>query len=221
MGIRVRHVAPLVIIALLAGCSASSAAKSAPGATAASPDQSTRHATPTATPTAAATSPGLLGVLAIPADATPWISNTNALMSRAAFVQVFYTKSAWTSEEGLYLRRGFVSGVIQGWTNADGSEQSITIARFANPVGAKSAFDDLTNSWTETLNGITKLGDPVVGGVGYSNPTLDKLGNAKVEFAAYTGDYMIRLDEYTATNPDPAAAKALLQRQYDVLKSGS
>ena len=32
---------------------------------------------------------------------------------------------------------------------------------------------------------------------------------------------MIRVVEYTAATPDPAAAKLLLQQQYDRLKNGS
>jgi hypothetical protein len=32
---------------------------------------------------------------------------------------------------------------------------------------------------------------------------------------------LIRVLEYTAATPDPAAAKALLQKQYDALKNGS
>jgi hypothetical protein len=162
-----------------------------------------------------------LGVLGVPAGATPWTSNTNALMSRASFVQVFYIKSAWSGEEGQYLRRGYMSGVKEGWINGDGSQQSITIARFATAAGAASAFDDLKASWKDQPKPVTLLTDPAIGAPGISNPTLDTLGNAKVEFAVTVGDYMIRVQEFTANTPDTADAKALLQKQYDTFKNGS
>ena len=61
------------------------------------------------------------------------------------------------------------------------------------------------------------MSDPAVGATGYIDPTLDNLGNAKVEIAAHTGDYMIRVLEYTAATADPPAAKALIQQQYDAI----
>jgi hypothetical protein len=42
-----------------------------------------------------------------------------------------------------------------------------------------------------------------------------------VEFVAHAGDTMLFVNEWTAAKPDPAAAKVLLQRQYDRLKKGS
>ncbi len=41
------------------------------------------------------------------------------------------------------------------------------------------------------------------------------------QFGVAVGDTMIRVVEYTAATPDPAAAKVLLQQQYDSLKNGS
>ena len=42
-----------------------------------------------------------------------------------------------------------------------------------------------------------------------------------VEFIAAVGDTMILVVEATAATPDLAAAKVLLQEQYDSLKNGS
>lgn len=213
MRIHIRHVGFLLLSTMLAGCSAGS-----PGVASAF-DTASAAASPSAK--AAAASQGSLDVLPVPAGATPWKSNTSAPMSRAAFVHVFYIQNAWTDEEAQYSRRGFVSGLREGWINADGPQQSITIARFATAAGAASTLDDLKGSWKQQSKPVTMLADPAIGAVGMSNPTLDSLGNARVEFAATIGDYMIRVQEFTAATPDPADAKALLQKQYDVLKNGS
>lgn len=176
----------------------------------------------TATPSATSSpSQGLLGVLPVPAGATPWPTNTNALMNRISFVKWAYVKSLWTEEEALYARRGFVSAVMQEWTNADGSVQSITLVRFAAPVGAASAFDEVSSLFKQESKPMTMLADPAIGAVGYSNPTLDSQGDAKVEFVATVGDTMILVVESTAVTPDPAAAKVLLQEQHDSLKNDS
>jgi len=185
---------------------------------AASPSAKAASPSPSATKSAAATH-DLLSELPIPAGSTPWTANTNALMSRVAFVRAFYVQSAWTNEEGLYLRRGYVSGVQEGWINENGSQQSVTIARFATAAGAVSAYDDLTSSYKQESKPTTQLSDPAVGGAGVIDPTLDKLGNARVEIAAHIGDYMIRVIEFTAVTPDPTHAKELMLAQYDALKN--
>jgi hypothetical protein len=175
-------------------------------------------ATPSAT---ASPSRGLLGVLPVPAGATPWPENTNALMNRISFVKSFYPKSDRTREETLNARRGFVSAVDEGWTNADGSGQEIILARFAAPTGATSAFDEVSSWFKQWPKPVTTPTDPAIGAVGYSNPRLDSSGDALVEFVAAVGDTMVFVNEWTAATPDAAAAKALLQQQYDSLKNGS
>lgn len=162
---------------------------------------------------------GPLGILTIPAGAQPWATNVNKPLSLDAFVQTFYVKDGWTDEEGLYRRRGFVSGAMEGWVNADGTQQSIAIAKFATPQGAVSLFDGLT----ETLRNkpspaevITDAGDV---GVGTVSPTLDADGNAIAEIAARVGDYVIDVHEFAAATPEPSAAKALLLRQFNNLQS--
>jgi hypothetical protein len=142
-------------------------------------------------------------------------------MSLISFVQLFYSKSAWTEEEALDTRRGFVSAVYQGWTNADGSEQSIALVRFTTLAGATSAFDEASSGYKQMPKPATMLADPAIGAVGWSSPTLDTRGNARVIYAVAVGDTMILAVEYSAATPDPAAAKVLLQEQYDSLKNGS
>jgi hypothetical protein len=142
-------------------------------------------------------------------------------MSRISYIQSTYIKSAWTREEALYARRGFVSAVEQGWSNADGSQQYIALVRFATPVGARSALDEQISDWKRSPQPMTMLADPAIGAVGFSNPALDSQGNAHADFYAAVGDTVIRVVEYTAATPDPAAAKVLLQQQYDRLKNGS
>jgi hypothetical protein len=159
-------------------------------------------------------------VVPVPAGATPWPSNTNALLSRTAFVELAYSKSDWTAEEGEEARRGFVAAVEQGWDNADGSQQSIRLVRFATPAGVASAFDEVRSGW-DVQYPDTLLADPAIGAVGWSSPTLDPAGYAYAEWGAVVGDTMILAVEYTAATPDPAAAKVLLQQQYDRLKNGS
>ena len=142
-------------------------------------------------------------------------------MSRISFVQSAYIKSAWAREESLYVRRGFVSAVEQGWFNADGSQQYITLVRFAIPAGATSALDELISGWKQKPKPATMLADPAIGAVGWSSPTLNSLGDANAEFGVVVGGTMIRVLEYTAATPDPAPAKVLLQQQYDSVKNGS
>ena len=219
----VRHIVYLVSVAVLAGCSAGSSAPTTSRPVAASSSSSAGTAArATATPPATA-SPGrgLLGVLPVPAGATPAPTNTNALLSLKAYVQAEYSKSFWTEEEALNTRRGFVSAVTQEWTNADGSVQAITLARFATRAGLTSALDEVVSGFKHEPGRETVLADPAIGAVGYSTPTLDSEGYCEVEWGAAVGDTMILVAEYTVVTPDPAAAKVLLERQYDSLKNGS
>jgi hypothetical protein len=160
-------------------------------------------------------------MLPVPAGATPWPANTNALMSSISYVQSAYIKRVWTEEEALCARRGFVSAVEQGWRNADGTQQYITLVRFATTAGAASAFDELISDWKQEPKPTTMLADPAVGAVGWSSPALDSNGDAHAEFGVTVGDTLIRVLEYTAATPDPAVAKVLLKEQYDSLKNGS
>jgi hypothetical protein len=139
-------------------------------------------------------------------------------MSRISFVKWTYNKSRWTEEEAMYVRRGFVSAVVRGWVNPDGSQQSIELVRFATPTGATSASDDVLSQKPTSAR---MLADSAIGATGWSDPTLNKQGDAQVIFTAVVGDTMILVCEYTAATPDPAAAKALLERQYDSLKNSS
>jgi hypothetical protein len=159
---------------------------------------------------------GLLGVLPIPAGATPWPTTINGTKNRISFVKWTYNKSRWTEEEAMYARRGFVSAIVRGWVNADGSQQSIELVRFATPTGATSASYDVLSQKPTSAR---MLPDPAIGATGWSNPTLDTQGNASVIFTAVVGDTMMLVSEYTAATPDPAAAKALLEQQYNSLKN--
>ena len=160
-----------------------------------------------------------VGLLPIPSGATPWTSNTDAPMSLAAFVDEFFIPSAQVHEKSLYTRRGFVSGGFEGWINLDGSQQRIAIARFATANGALSAFDDLSTVLSEKPAPWTKLSDSADGAVGAVNPQLDSDGNALVDITARVGDYLVDVHQYTAATPDPSAARALLEKQVDALKS--
>jgi len=211
----VRYGAILALGAVLTACSATNTVYVQSGSKSVSPNAS---GSASASPGTAAADTGPLGVLPFPADARPWTQDTEKPMSVDAFVQGFYIKSAWTEEEGLLPRRGFVSGTLEGWINADGTQQSIAIFRFATANGAVSQFDDLTGTLRDKPKPATVLTDPADGGVGTVSPTLDSLGNAIAEIAAHEGDYVIDVHEYAAASPDPAAAKALLLKQYDSLK---
>lgn len=218
MRIRVRPVVYLVAVTVLVGCSAGSSASTTSHPVTTSASSAATAARATVTPSALASlSQGLLGVLPVPAGAKPWPENTNALLSLAAFVELAYSKSGWTAEEGEDAHRGFVAAVQQGWDNADGSQQSIRLVRFATPAGAMSAFDEVRSGW-ETQYPDSLLADSAIGAVGWSSPTLDSGGYAIAEFGAVVDDSMILAVEYTAATPDPAAAKALLLQQYERLK---
>lgn len=204
-----------VLAAAIAGCAtAPSALEASPVAPASS------GSTPVASGqgTQASQSNAMLGVLPVPHGATPWDDNTDAPMSLKSFVKVFYVRSAWAREIHLYKRRGFTSGVIEGWINPDGSQQEIDIAHFSRPAGAKSLFRGLTGTLTDKPAPATKITDPTDGGVGTVSPTLDHLGNAIAEMVGHTGSYVIDVRNFSAASPDPSAAKVLLLTQYTVLK---
>jgi hypothetical protein len=215
-----RYTPLMALVPILTAChivpqfsSASSSSSATPSSAQPSPSDSSPS------PTAPATGP--LGVLPMPAGAKPWDDNSDKPMGLDAFIKAFYVQSAWTKEKGLYTQRGFVSGTIQGWINADGSQQSIAIVKFKTSKGAISLFDGLTGTLKDTPKPATVMTDSSDGGVGVVDPTLDSLGNANAEIAAHTGVYVIDVHEFTASTPDPAAAKALCLRQYHSLKSGS
>lgn len=174
--------------------------------------------TPSTPSTPSAPSTGPLGVLPMPAGAKAWSDNKSTPMGLDAFIKAFYVESAYTKEKALYTQRGFVSGTIQGWINADGSQQSIAIVKFKGSSGAVSLFDGLTGTLKDTPKPATAITDPADGGVGVSDPTIDSLGNANAEIAAHTGAYVIDVHEFTASTPNAAAAKTLLLRQYQSLK---
>jgi hypothetical protein len=83
-----------------------------------------------------------------------------------------------------------------------------------------SAFDEVRSGW-ERQYPDSLLTDSAIGAAGWSSPTLDANGHAVAEWGVAVVDSMILAVEYTAATPDPAAAKALLMRQYDRLKNGS
>jgi hypothetical protein len=142
-------------------------------------------------------------------------------MNLKSYVQWAYNKTAWTEAMATNARRGFVAAVRQGWDNADGTAQEITLARFGNTTGAASALDEVISYFKQEPKPATMLADPAIGAVGWSSPRLDSQGYCEVEIVAAIGDTMILVVETTAATPDPAAAKMLLQEQYDRLNSGS
>jgi hypothetical protein len=166
----------------------------------------------------AAPAAGPLGLLAVPANATPASQNANIPMGLDAFVQRYYLKSAWKEEESLLTRRGFKSGAIETWINPDGSQQSVVIASFATSTGALSQFDGMTSTWRGEPKPARMITYAEVGGLGWVNPTLDAYGNARVEIAVRDADMVIDVVEYTADSPDIPAAEALLLKQYENLK---
>lgn len=162
-----------------------------------------------------------LDVLRVPSGATPWKSDGDAPLGLGPFVRDFYTRSAWSQEKVLYGRRRFESGTIQGWVNADGSQQSIAVARFASVQGARSAFRDLADALTaDPAKTEAKVTDPVDGAAGIADSQPDSLGNDKVDLAAPAGDCLVDVHEYTPGKPDPDAAAALLRQQVAALKAG-
>lgn len=209
----VHYGAVLALGAVLTACSATAYVP-----TGKAPTSPSASASAQASPGTVAAAAGPLGVLPIPAGARPWTSNTNKLMNVGTFIKTFYIKSAWAEEETLLPRRGFVSGVVEGWINADGSQQEISIYRFATANGAVSQFDGLASTLRGKPKPATVLTDPADEGAGTVSPTLDSMGNARAEIAARSGDYVIDVHEFTAATPDPAAAKALLLKQYDSLR---
>ncbi len=142
-------------------------------------------------------------------------------MNLKSYVQWAYNKTVWTEGMATNARRGFVAAVRQGWDNADGTAQEITLARFATRTGATSALDEVISDFKQEPKPVTMLADPAIGAVGWSSPRLDSQGYCEVEIVAAIGDTMILAVESSAATPDPAAAKMLLQEQYDRLKNGS
>jgi hypothetical protein len=173
---------------------------------------------PTASSTAVSTP---LGILPLPPTSHPWAENTNAPMKLDAFIDKFYDPDSQAGEKSLYAQRGFVSGAYEGWFNADGSQQSIAIARFSSASGAGYAFGDLSGSLRQDPSPSKEFTDSADGAVGSQDPKLDSQGNAFVDITAHVGDYLVDVHEYSAATPDIAAAKALLLKQVEALKSDS
>jgi hypothetical protein len=211
-----RYVPIMALAAALAGCASGTGPVKAAAPTSHAPTASASGSA-LASPTAGAAP--LLGALPVPAGATPWTQNTNGLLSRDPFVQAFYVKSGWSQEEGDFARLGFISGVYEGWINADGSQQVIAIMRFPSAHNALSEFDALTGTLRDHATSSQVVTDPADGGLGTVNPTLDSMGNAKAELVTHTGDYVIDVHELTVGTPDPADAKALLLKQYQSFTS--
>lgn len=168
-----------------------------------------------------AASTGPFGMLAIPAGATPWTSNTDAPMSLEPYIDEFWISSARAGEKSEYAQWGFVSGGIDGWINVDGSQQSIAIARFSTVTGAINAFDELSSALADKPAPCTTFAGPADQAVGSVDPKLDSYGNALVEITARVGDYLVDVHEFAAAIPDPSAAKALFLAQVKALKSHS
>src|SRR4051794_4135859 len=138
-----RYTPLIALVPVITAChivpqfSASSSSSATPPTSGAS--TSGGGSTPSTPSSPATTSPpntGPLGVLPMPAGAKPWDDNKSTPMGLDAFIKAFYVDSAFTKEKALYTQRGFVSGTIQGWINADGSQQSIAIIKFKGSSGA-------------------------------------------------------------------------------------
>jgi len=172
-------------------------------------------------PSGSSAASGPVGLLPIPPGANPWTDNTGAPMDLAAFIVRFFVPASQATESMLYAQRGFVSGGFEGWINLDGSQQSVSIARFASANGAVSAFDDLRNSLRQKPAPWRELTDPADGAVGSADPTLDSEGNAFVDVACRVGDDLVDVHEFSAAAPDPTAATALLLSQVEALKSAA
>jgi hypothetical protein len=145
-------------------------------------------------------------------------------MNLATFIGTFFDQhdknpQDKAREEGLYTRRGFKAGTVQGWINSDGTQQQIAIARFSSASGATSAFDGIAANLRDEPAPYKAVKDPACRGVGSADPKLDSLGNAFVDIVAHVGDYMVDVHEFSAATADPAAANALLSRQCKALKS--
>lgn len=164
--------------------------------------------------------PGPLGMLPLPSGAKPWDTDGTRAMNASTFIQAYYTQSAWTYEEGLYARRKFESGFYRGWTNTDGSQQSIAIIRFGSDSGAKEELQGQANALYDDLpKAGRKVTDSADDAQGVVNPHLDSEGNATVELLAMAGkNEVIDVTEYTAATPDLPAAKAILLKQVKALK---
>ena len=226
-----RRFSLLIVGASVAGCAASPATPAGGAATpvssaSAQPSASKSAASAVSTPSRNAASSGAdtagpLGVLPLPRQSTPWTDNSPTPMGLGAFIDRFYVSSARADEKRLFVRRGFKSGIIEGWFNADQTQQRIAIARFSSVTGASSAFDDLTNSLREKKAPWKALTDSADGAVGTVDPQLDPAGNAFVDIAARVGDDVIDVHEFSAATPDPVAAKALLAQQVRVLRGNA
>jgi hypothetical protein len=162
--------------------------------------------------------PTPLGMLPVPAGASPWSDNTDAPMSLGPYIDKFWDASAQAAEKSQYAQWGFVSGGYEGWINPNGSQQLIAIARFATVSGAINAVDDLSSDFADLPAPCTTFAGPVAGAVGSVDPRLDADGNARVEIVVRLGDELIDVHEFTAATPDPAAAKALFLEQVNALK---
>lgn len=201
-----RRFSLLIVGASVAGCAASPATSAGGAATqvssaSARPSASKAAASAVSTPSRnaafpGADTPGPLGVLPLPRQSAAWSDNSHTSMGLDAFIDRFYVSSDRADEKRLYVRRGFKSGIIEGWFNADQTQQRIAIARFSSVTGASSAFDDLANYLRGKNAPWKALTDSADGAVGTVDPQLDPEGNAFVDIAARVGDDVIDVHEY-------------------------
>jgi hypothetical protein len=203
-----RHLPVVALVAVLTACSATGGgtdkqSADAPGAS--SSDQ--------------VLTTGALGMLPVPEFATPWKTNSSDTLTVGAFVNAFFIPSARYQETQLYTRRRFQSGMIEGWTDNDGSGQSIAIAQFSGATGALSAFDDLSSYYRAQPKPATVFTDSAVGGLGMASPTLDSQGYTITQVTAHIGSYLVTVHEFAAASPNEAAAKALILKQYKTLRA--
>ncbi len=159
----------------------------------------------------------LSALVPYPAGARPWSADRTGTFALAPFVREFYVKSAWTSEEGLMRRRGFVSSARHAWIGSDGAQDDVWLVDFRTAVGARSMYLGLTSAWKHPASSVTDFSDPAVHGSGQSTTALDSLGNANAKVAAVRGHLVVYVKVYTAAAPDRPAAVALMRRQFDRL----
>jgi hypothetical protein len=160
-----------------------------------------------------------LGLVAIPRGATPASGDNNAPMDLASFIGLAYPAAGQAAEKSVYAKRGFVTAVIEGWTNSDRTKQSIVLVRFATGSGATSEFNDFTDTLGQQPGPVTMIADPADQAVGSVNRQPNAQGYDLVIMVDRVGDDLIEVFENSTATPNPAAAEALLLDQVKALKT--
>lgn len=212
----------LCLVSSLCGCdSAHSAGKSGaatgPARAAATASDTPAPAAPAGTgdsTMAAPSSAQLRAALpARPAGATPWPASYGPEGILTARQYVIYAGPDTSSELALQQHRGLLFGANWTWSEPDGEQVEILLARYSTPNGAESYYLNEQRSLTATYAKVTPYTLPgEAQSFGLPIATLNSFGDAVVRTNALAEDTVIVVNVNNPATPDTALADSVSDR---------